>query len=132
MTVQVWDATNGGNAFTYRRHTNAVYTVAWSPDGKRIASAGYDQTVQVWDAVDGGNVYVYRGHSSVVRSVAWSPDGKRIASGDVKTVQVWDAADGGNVYTYRGHTDQVFMVVIFPRFDGVVECGKASLEKRRS
>ena len=114
MTVQVWDATNGGNVFTYKRHTNAVYTVAWSPDGKRIASAGYDQTVQVWDAVDGGNVYVYHGHSSVVRAVAWSPDGKRIASGDVKTVQVWNAVDGGNVFTYQGHTDQVFMVAWSP------------------
>jgi len=69
-----------------------VWSVAWSPDGKRIASASDD--VQVWDAADGSNVYKYTGHTNTVWSVAWSPDGKRIASsgsslGD-NTVQVWN------------------------------------------
>ncbi len=71
-------------------HTDAVYSVAWSPDGKQLASAGHDGTVQVWNATDGGNVYTYKGHTNVVLAMAWSPDGKRIASGSVdKTVQVW-------------------------------------------
>ncbi len=110
--VQVWDALDGGNVYTYRGHSWHVSAIAWSPNGKRIASAGFnDHTVQVWDALDGGNVYTYRGHSRPVRAVAWSPDGKRIASGSTNnsspltsdhTVQVWDATDGGNVYTYYG------------------------------
>ena len=67
-------------------------SVAWSPDGTRIASGSVDQTVQVWDAADGRNVYTYYGHSNTVSSVAWSPDGKRIASGSIDlTVQVWKA-----------------------------------------
>jgi len=69
-----------------------VKALAWSPDGKRIASGGNDNTVQVWDAADGGNVYTYSGHSATVTSVIWSPDSERIASGsDDKTVQVWEA-----------------------------------------
>ena len=89
-TVQVWDATDGGNVYTYRGHSSAVNAVAWSPDGIRIASGGIDNTVQVWDATNGSNIYTYRGHSSAVNVVAWSPDGKRIASGSVdQTVQVW-------------------------------------------
>ncbi|HZT99341.1 MAG TPA: serine/threonine-protein kinase [Ktedonobacteraceae bacterium] len=100
---------------TYRGHSNFVWGgVAWSPNGKRIASGSSDQTVQVWDAADGGNVFTYRGHANIVLAVAWSPDGKRIASANGLTVQVWDAADGGNVIIYRGHKNAVLVVAWSP------------------
>ena len=73
--------TMAGMSYTYRGHSSSVYAVAWSPDGKRIASGSDDKTVQVWDAANGGHVFTYRGHSNLVYAVAWSPDGKRIASG---------------------------------------------------
>jgi len=101
--------------YTYGGHSGNVSAVAWSPDGKRIASGSYDKTVQVWDAANGGNIYTYQGHSDVVEAVVWSSDGRRIASGsDDHTVQVWDAGDGGNAYTSRGHTDEVFAVAWSP------------------
>jgi WD40 repeat protein len=96
--------------YVYRGHSDTVHAVAWSPDGKRIASGSADKTVQVWDAVDGDHVFTYKGYSSYVGPVAWSPDGKRIASFGDKTVQVWDAADGGHVFTYKGHQDEVFAI----------------------
>ena len=75
--------------FTYSGHSNYVSAVAWSPDGRRIASASGDGTVQVWNASNGGNVLIYRGHRSDVSTVAWSPDGTKIASGGLDTtVQV--------------------------------------------
>src|SRR6266496_1412446 len=101
--------------YTYRGHSARVMGVAWSPDGKRIASGSNDGTVQVWDAANGGHVYTYRGHLERVVTVAWSPDGKRIASGsNDDTVQVWDAANGGHVYTYRRHADAVWGVAWSP------------------
>ena len=83
----------GPTLYTYRGHSGIVYAVAWSPDGKRIASGSADATVQVWDAADGSNMYIFQGHSDRVFAVAWSPDGKRIASGSADaTVQVWKTA----------------------------------------
>src|SRR5215472_6274632 len=96
------------NHFTYQGHSGYVSAVAWSPDGKRIASGSGDHTVQVWDASEGSHVYVYRGHNSDVSALAWSPDGKYIVSAGLdNTVQVWEAATGKLLYTYRGHSDVV-------------------------
>jgi eukaryotic-like serine/threonine-protein kinase len=117
----------GTTLYVYRGHSDQVYTVAWSPDGKRLASGSRDETAQVWNATDGGNVYTYTGHSNSINAVAWSPDGKRIASGSFDdTVQVWNAADGSNAYTYRGHSDVVYAVAWSP--DGQ-RIASASLDK---
>jgi WD40 repeat protein len=90
----------GSTLFTYRGHTNVVESVAWSPDGKRIASGSDDNTLQAWDATDGKHVLTERG-SVAVNTVAWSPDGKRIASKNAdNTIQIWDAVTGDHIHTY--------------------------------
>jgi WD40 repeat protein len=85
----------GTTLLIYTGHSYYIWSVAWSPDGKRIASGSWDQTVQVWDAMSGKSVFIYHGHAGAqngVFTVAWSLNGKRIASGGGdKTVQVWDA-----------------------------------------
>ena len=81
-----------GNVITYHGHSSYIFSIAWSPDGKRIASGSKDGTVQVWDATSGRHIFTYRGHTASVKAVVWSPDGSYIASaGDDHTVQVWTA-----------------------------------------
>ena len=116
--MQIWEATTGRHIFTYHGHTDGVYTVAWSPDGQRIASGGKDHTVQVWPVTlfeSGGqlqksSIITYRGHNSAVQAVAWSPDGKRIASaGD--NVHIWNGLTGEHIYTYTKHTTSITLEV---------------------
>ena len=72
-------------------HQGDVNSVAWSPNGKYIASGGRDKTVKVWDADSGKELRTLTGHSYKVNSVTWSPDGRFIASGGNNTIKIWDA-----------------------------------------
>ncbi len=100
---------------TYDRHTDWVWCVAWSPDGRYIASASQDTTVQVWDATTLDPIATYHRHDEEVFSVAWSPDGKRIASASADaTVQVWHALTGKHLLTYSNHTNVVIDVAWSP------------------
>ena len=110
--------------YTYGGHSFSVEAIAWSPNGKRIASASVDGTVQVWDALTGGHVFTYRGHSFSVEAIAWSPDGKRIASASSDgSVQVWMAATGERLLTYRGHTGPVKAVAWSPDSTRIASAG---------
>src|SRR5262249_26004584 len=81
-------------------------SVAFSPDGKRLASASGNHTVKVWDAQTGQELLTLKGHAGLQGTpvgVAYSPDGKRLASvsGD-KTVKIWDAQTGQELLSLKG------------------------------
>jgi WD40 repeat protein len=96
-SVQVWNVLSDKQVYSFQELGNDARSVAWSPDGKRLAAAGSILTgaknnliIQVWDALTGQHVYTYTGHSKEVTSVAWSPDSRHLASGDLGgTVEIW-------------------------------------------
>ncbi|HLZ57259.1 MAG TPA: protein kinase [Ktedonosporobacter sp.] len=96
-------------------HSSRITALAWSPNGKHIASASYDKTVQIWDAASGNHLRTYKGHYQRVNALAWSPDSAYLAStGDDSTVHIWEAATGDLCFPYHGHQGPVHAVAWSP------------------
>src|SRR6266702_8235763 len=92
-----------GTTFLTSQSDSSVFSVAWSPDGKRLALGYADGSVQIRNATSGKIDFTVQGHTGHIWTVAWSPDGKRLASASWDhTVQVWDTSTGTSLLTYRG------------------------------
>ncbi len=78
---------------TYTGHTDALYALALSPDGKQLATGGYDQKIKLWDLASGKEIKTIKGHNGSINALAYRPDGKVLASASAdRTVKLWDAA----------------------------------------
>lgn len=105
---------DGANT-TYRLPSDTVYALAWSPDGRRIASGGLDRMVQVRETMTGVSSLIYRAHASSISALAWAPDGHSIASASLdKTIQVWNALNGERLSTYDEHSGMIYALAWSP------------------
>jgi WD40 repeat protein len=104
-----------GTPLTLRGHVRPVFSVSYSPDGRRLASASWDGTIKVWDVQSGVETATLRGHTQWVTAVCFSPDGKRLASASYdQTVKLWDSHSGALIATLSGHTKWVQSVAYSP------------------
>src|SRR5262249_305163 len=89
-------------------HDGPVYSVAFAPDGKSLASTGKDGIVRVWNLQTQTVRWTLPGHNNWIWTLAYSPDGQFLASAiNDKTVKLWDIRNGTERQTLRGHTNKV-------------------------
>jgi WD40 repeat protein len=100
---------------TLEGHSDWVLMVAFSPEGRLLASGSGDRTVRLWDPTTGALLQKLEGHSDWVPTVAFSPDGRLLASGsDDRTVRLWNPATGALLQTLEGHSEGVPQVAFSP------------------
>jgi WD40 repeat protein len=111
----VWDAQTGEVLRTGNwRPPRGVDSVAFSPDGKRLATSHQLQEVKVWDAETGQDLLTLKSKSTIVESLTFSPDGKLLACGDSKSLNIWDGATGKPVHVFESQQDIIHHVVFSP------------------
>ena len=112
-TVRVCDPTTGKEIIHMSKQLNTLSCLAYSPDGRRLASGG-NAGAKVWDADNGSEIQAFHNNEGIA-GLAFSPDGGRLAAAAANNiVQVWDVTTGDVALVLHGHKDSVASVAFSP------------------
>jgi WD40 repeat protein len=98
-TVRLWDVAEGKELKVYEGAGAPLYSVAFSPDGTKLAAGGVDKKVFVWEVESGSLLQTISGHSDDLYRVVFSPSGERVLTcGYAGNIAIWNVADGNRVF----------------------------------
>jgi WD40 repeat protein len=114
--VRTIDLTSGNQAGTFQGHTGRVFSLAFSPDGKTLATGSADSTVKLWDVASGKELATLKGHTGTVFWLAFSPDGKALYSADSDdTIKLWEVSAQREIFsTPAGQINGLLAVGLSP------------------
>ncbi|PVU98172.1 hypothetical protein BB561_000079 [Smittium simulii] len=126
FTMYLWEPQNSKKPIARLvGHQKLVNHVNFSPDGRYIASASFDNSVKIWDGITGKFIASLRGHVSPVYQVSWSSDSRMLVSSSKdSTLKLWDVQKKALKFDLPGHADEVFSVDWSPGGDKVASGGK--------
>jgi WD40 repeat protein len=110
--VRQWNVADGKLIRVFEGHRDALYAAALSPDGRILATGGYDQKIKLWNVETGAEIKTLSGHNGCVHGLAFRPDGKILASASAdRTVKLWEVASGQRRETFAQPLKEQFAVV---------------------
>jgi WD40 repeat protein len=113
--ILLWEVQSGREIRAFIGHQDKVWSMAFSPDGKSLASGSDDKTIRLWQVDSGREIRAFFGHQNTVSSVTFSPDGKSLASGSHDhTVRLWQVDSGSEIRAFSGHKNTVSSVAFSP------------------
>ena len=122
--VKVFNVENGQLLGDWVGTDDAVFAIALSPDGTKLASGGADRAIRVFEVPSGKELLAIEDHADWVMDVAWSPDGTKLASASRdKTAKVFDLKTGDSLVTFNAHAQPVFGVGFSPDGNQVISSG---------
>jgi WD40 repeat protein/uncharacterized caspase-like protein len=120
--VMIWDVEHGSQLFRLEGHSAWVSALAFSPDGKELASGSWDHTIKIWDAQTGKLLHTLTGHTDTIRGLSFLSGGMLLSSSYDGTSRLWDSSSGGLVATLLSFGIKDWLVVT-PQgfFDGTAK-----------
>jgi WD40 repeat protein/serine/threonine protein kinase len=113
--VEVWDVVAHARVHELRGHSLWIYCVSFSPDGKWLATGGFDRTIKLWDTVSGEARTTIYGHNGGITDLAFSPDSRSLASAsEDRSVRLWEIPTGRLIGVFHGHKDSVQSIAFAP------------------